>query len=237
MLRALQHRLLTPAQERLLGHRAQRGDSDARNQLVCANLRLVRSIARGHSGKGVPFADLFQQGIVGLVRAAEKYDPNKGVRFPTYATWWIRQAVGALLYDDRPIRLPRHRAHEIAAARALTNGNGHDAGHALAAVVAPLRLDHGEHGRGQFDKIADRATAHDMELVELRVSVTRLLAALTSQQRAVMRLRFGLDGFDHRTYDEVGALMGLSRETVRKLARQAIERLRELTTDGVPFPV
>jgi RNA polymerase primary sigma factor len=244
-----EHPLLTPAEERALARAIERGDLAAKDRLVRCNLRLVASVARRHVGRGLPMEDLLQEGVVGLIRAAEKYDWRRGTRFSTYAVPWIRQAIGgALANTGRLIRLPapQHLQAERLnrAERALLERGGSDPGVGdLAAATglpeaavqrirradahaASLDAPVGD-GSGRLgDLLADHHEPAEVALAAARRrAVRRSVERLEGRDREVMRLRFGLDGRGERTLGAVGEVVGLSPERVRQLESAALEKL------------
>jgi RNA polymerase primary sigma factor len=249
------YRLLTAAEEVALAKRIERGDSKARQTMVNSNLRLVVSIAKRYRHQGVPFLDLIQEGTFGLIRAAEKFDWRRGYKFSTYATWWVRQAVQRAVQNQAAtIRLPVHigeRRYKLsAAARKLTAEHGREPTRdelaeatglplrhvvdALDAVGVPVSLNQslGAEGEDELGALrADRTAADPSEVVEERLrgeQARRLLDALPERERRILELRFGFDG-NSRTLEEIGTEIGLTRERVRQLERQALARLQHLT--------
>ena len=244
------YRLLRPEEELELARRIERGDLSAKDRMVCANLRLVVSVARQYAGPGLPFLDLVQEGMLGLIRAVEKFDWRKGFRFSTYATWWIRQSVErARDGKGDAIRLPlglvrRQRALARAHARiaAELDREPTDAELAQAAGIAEddlprLRdvaqavtsLDRrlGEDDVTLADLLADDGPT-PLELAET-ASRRRLLAAaldeLPVRERHVLWLRYGLAGGEPEPLREVGRRLGLTPERVRQIERTALSRL------------
>jgi RNA polymerase primary sigma factor len=244
-----EHPLLTAEEERRLARAVERGDLAAKDRLVRCNLRLVASVARRHVGRGLPMEDLLQEGVVGLIRAAEKFDWRRGTRFSTYAVPWIRQAISqALANTGRLIRLPapQHlQAERLSRAeRALLEQGAADPGVAElaaasgieeAAVLRIRRADAptasldapvGDGGGRLGDTVADEREPVDVALAAARRrTVRRSVERLADRDRAVMRLRFGLDGGGERTLGAVGEVVGLSPERVRQLESAALERL------------
>jgi RNA polymerase primary sigma factor len=248
------HELLTAAQEIELGKLAQAGDEDAVSQLVRANLRFVISVAKKYQNRGVSLIDLIQEGNVGLVTAARKFDPDQGVKFISYAVWWIRQAIlAALANQGRAVRVPLNRAsdlarifrererlkqelrrdptlEEVAEAAALTP----EVVTSLQTLnAAEIRLD-APIGDSDDSQLVERFMwdeAHEPEeAVEERLlaeHIDRALELLQPRDAKVVRLYFGLEGGREHTLEEIGNMLGVTRERVRQLRDRALRRLRE----------
>jgi len=244
--------LLTKADEIRLAKRVERGDLNAKRQMVESNLRLVVSIAKNYRGQGLGFLDLIQEGILGLIRAVEKFDWRRDLKFSTYATWWIRQAVARALADkSRTIRLPVHVVERLQkinrADRTLMLKLGREPSNEEIAKEAklplyqvldvrkaarsPISLEEpvGDDGESSFsDFLADAEAIDPMDAVsdQLRHEALQMgLSALPERYRRVLELRYGLDGQDPRTLDEIGREFGLTRERIRQIE---VEALREL---------
>ena len=245
--------LLTPSEELKLAKRGAAGDIRARRRLVEANLRLVISIARRYTNSGVPLIDLIQEGNLGLMRAAEKFDWRRGCHFGTYATWWIRQAISrAAGEQSRLIHLPEHVATRLRKVRRvaaqLSQENGQDplpeqiAGAANMAVEEvddllhvteqPVSLDAPSDVDNRLslaDTLEDPLTMAPADIASqhlLGEELHRALSNLTSRERDVIRLRYGIGDGRSRTLLEVGKELGISRERVRQLEMVALAKLR-----------
>lgn len=246
--------LLTHAEEIKLGRKIQKGNKAARKQMIESNLRLVVKIARRYLGRGLAFLDLIEEGNLGLMHAVEKYDPERGFRFSTYATWWIRQTVErAIMNQGRTIRLPIHIVKELntylRAARTLAQKLDHEPTcEEIAALVdrpvadieriMELHRDVSsydspvsENERTLVDIIADEeqgSPESDLTDADLFEKLDKFINYLPERQREVIARRFGLRGYDRETLEEVGRNIKLTRERVRQIQFEGMRRLREM---------
>ncbi len=245
------HGLLTAAEEVELSKRIERGDLDAKERMVNSNLRLVVSVAKKYQGHELSLLDLIQEGILGLIRAAEKFDWRKGYKFSTYATFWIRQAIQrGLANQGRTIRLPVHigqRERKIARAeRDLSTRLGRpptdeelakEADISLrelretreySRTVTSLERPVGADGGAELGDLLPSDAPEPVEEVEIGLrhdAVHRALENLSEQEQAVIRLRYGINGDDPTPLREAGRRLGLSPERVRRIEHRALERL------------
>ena len=252
-----QARLLSAQEEIDLGRKARRGCLESRRRMIESNLRLVVKVARAYIRRGLPLLDLVEEGNLGLIRAVEKFDPDRGCRFSTYATWWIRQAVErAIMNQCRTVRLPIHVIRELAVylrtSRELEQANGRRPSPEEVAEFlevdphAVLKLfglnepmssadepTTSSSQRPLLESIADdqcRNPEHEYSDIASARLLAHWLEQLPSQQREVVQHRFGLNGHGRMTLEEVGQLMGVTRERVRQVQIAALARLRTISS-------
>jgi RNA polymerase primary sigma factor len=254
-------RLLSADEEVRLAHRVARGDQHAKDILTEANFRLVVSIARRYSVPGIPLADLIQEGNIGLIRAVEKFDPSRGFRFSTYATWWIRRAIArAVINQGRTIRIPVYVAeliHKVVkTSGALRQELGREPSTdevSRAMEVAPDRINEimriameplsletpvGDKDSAQladFIQSQSGMTSSDVALNLIRrEQLETVLARLTDRERDVIRMRYGLEDGAPRTLEEVGQFFQVTRERVRQIELRALKKLRRMGLSDQP---
>jgi RNA polymerase primary sigma factor len=248
------HRLLNGTEEIELGRAVKEGDRDARRRLIQSNLRLVVSIAKRYNNRGLSFQDLIQEGGLGLIRAVEKFDPERGFKFSTYATWWIRQAITRALADkSRGIRVPVHVGESMSKLRKIVRLLVDELGRkpSLDEIVAKSGYSHDKVMLtiGAFrellsldSKLRDESDTLLSDMIEdksrplpeknaedglLSLQVNNLLSRLSTREQDIIKLRYGLDCDVPKSLEELSRLLGVSRERIRQIECRALKKLRK----------
>ena len=251
--------LLTADEEKIYGTRALAGDHEARKIMIESNLRLVVKISRRYLNRGLPLLDLIEEGNLGLIRAVEKFDPERGFRFSTYATWWIRQTIErAIMNQTRTIRLPIHIVKEMNVCLRAQRSLAQQLDHEPTADDIARHLDKPVQLVNKLLKLNERMTSVDVafgkdsdkpfletlseedarspaEIIQddlIQHNVTHWVYQLTDKQREVICRRYGLCGFDSATLEQVALELGVTRERVRQIQMDGLKRLKEILEAG-----
>lgn len=257
--------ILTKEEEVALARKVEKGDADARAKMIVSNLRLVVNVAKQFIGRGMSFLDLIEEGNLGLIRAVEKFSYRKGCRFSTYATWWIRQTINrALINQGRTVRVPVHvvdltkkyfrtlqgLAHELerepapGEVAAVMGISREQVERILLSSRRTYKLDAGLPGRERslLEKVEDSRAEAPYATAYLLVRYGRLaelMKRLSKREQDVLRMRFGLDGYEQLTLKKTGEKLSITRERVRQIEKEALNKLRQMakaegdTSDGL----
>ncbi len=253
--------LLTAKEEVTLAREIGRGNQAARERMILSNLRLVVLIAKRYIGRGLAFSDLIEEGNIGLMKAVDRFDPEKGFRFSTYASWWIRQAIErAAINQGHLIRLPVHMMEKVnqylsqieqmvadgkdpdseeAARKARLSVSEFESLHQVLRTAVSLDAPIGERDENSLkDILEDRSADSPLDMVERKEDFQGVSAAfevLKPKERQVITFRFGLEGRDSLTLEEIGKILGVTRERVRQIEAVALSKMRAYLDDARPF--
>ena len=245
--------LLSPAQEQELAIKAMQGDKNAKNILIESNLRLVISIAKRYSGRGMSMQDLIQEGNLGLIKAVDKFDPKRGFKLSTYATWWIKQSITRAIADQsRTIRLPVHMVETINRYKRISRDLEQTLGHSPTTQEIASYLDEPESKISEIERFIQAPISLETPIGEendstlgsflfdeneksptdnaidnnLQEKIKKSLSTLTPREETVIRLRYGIDDHKPKTLEEVGAIFNVTRERIRQIEAKALRKLR-----------
>jgi RNA polymerase primary sigma factor len=252
--------LLSASEEMALGHRIKNGDLQAREHMIRANLRLVVSVAKMYTERGLSLQDLIAEGNIGLMKAAEKFDPAAGCRFSTYGTWWIKQSIRrALTNTVKPVRVPSYMSELISRWRVVSQELGYLLGRApsveevaeelgipednwpllkrtihVSGMGPQVSLDVLSAGQDTVEDATAQAPDEQMLNADLLAKLGELLALIDEREATILRLRYGLDSAtgDTMTLKEIGRVVGLTRERVRQIEQEALRKLYGVMSDG-----
>lgn len=253
-------KLLDNEEEIQIGAQIQQGDDEAQRRLIEANLRLVVSIAKKYTNRGLDMEDLIQEGNLGLLTAAKKFNVKKGCRFSTYATWWIRQSITRALADkSKMIRIPVYAYGKMIKVNNLTNKLLSESGHPptaedlaehlavpsetvqilqnMLAEPTSLETPYGDEGNFLLKDFIQDTKSQSVEQTSLEKDrqreINAILSTLSSREEKVLQLRFGLNGEEPKSLEETGLFFGLTRERIRQIQAEAIKKLRESFGDDL----
>ena len=248
-----QSSLLSPAQEQELAIKAMQGDKNAKNILIECNLRLVISIAKRYSGRGMAMQDLIQEGNLGLIKAVDKFDPKRGFKLSTYATWWIKQSITRAIADQsRTIRLPVHMVETINRYKRISRELEQALGHSPTTQEIAAHLNEPESKIAEIEKFIQAPISLETPIGEendstlgaflfdeneksptdnainnnLQENIKKSLSTLTPREETVIRLRYGIDDHKPKTLEEVGIIFNVTRERIRQIEAKALRKLR-----------
>lgn len=248
-----QSSLLSPAQEQELAIKAMQGDKNAKNILIECNLRLVISIAKRYSGRGMAMQDLIQEGNLGLIKAVDKFDPKRGFKLSTYATWWIKQSITRAIADQsRTIRLPVHMVETINRYKRISRELEQTLGHSPTTQEIAVHLNEPESKIDEIEKFIQAPISLETPIGEendstlgsflfdeneksptdnainnnLQENIKKSLSTLTPREETVIRLRYGIDDHKPKTLEEVGIIFNVTRERIRQIEAKALRKLR-----------